>query len=606
MTLPALLPLCIGMAWAQLNITAEVDKTTVALDDQVVLSVVVTAPQAMLPEPQLPPLSNFSVYSSGRSQNVSIINGQVSSSIVHTYVMVPRFVGRATVGPISIAAQGRKAQTEPIEITVERPGSASRGAAGRARREEPAAEEERPRRAGAPEAFVTAEVDKKKAYVNEQATLSIKFYTAVSLLGNPQYSAPKMSGFISEDLPPERHGTVTLHGRPYYFSEIKTALFPAQPGKLAIGPATVACQIQSDASVDPFTADFFERFFSQGAAAPQTRELKSDPLVLEAQPLPEVGKPANFSGAVGRFSISAALDRPQAKAGEAVTLTVTVEGSGNLKSIGEPEMPSLEAFRVYDTVSSLNMDKRKDLVRGSKVFKTVIMPKTPGSFTVPPIALSYFDPEKKAYLRASTLPLAIKVEEGAPSPADRSESDFGPRPEPRGLTVVSRDIRYLKLAPSRSALSRLLEAAAAAGPIHSLPFLLLGLCAAWDGWRRRRLADPQAWRERAALKKALSRIKQAQAAADPQKSAALLAEALSRYLADKLGRPYSGLTWRRARESLLERHPRLPKALLEKTGSVWEDLDHVRFAPPSAGAGPSSLMAESLSWILKELDKELA
>src|SRR6185369_8183913 len=194
--------------------------------------------------------------------------------------------------------------------------------------------------------------------------------------------------------PPERHGQMRLKGRLYNYSEIKTALFAVQAGKLTIGPATVRCQIQQDVAMDPFAPDFFQKFFSPGLLQGQTKELKTDPMNLEVEPLPAEGRPASFTGAVGRFRIQAAVDKTAGKVGEAITLNVTLEGAGNLKVLGAPKLPDLPSFRVYDTLIDLHLNKAGDVVQGSKVFKTVLVPRASGSLKIPPISFSFFSPEK--------------------------------------------------------------------------------------------------------------------------------------------------------------------------------------------------------------------
>jgi len=575
-----------------MQISAEVNKTQVALDDQIVLAVTVMGPQASLPEPQMPPLPNFSVYSSGRSQNISFVNGKVASSVVHTFLLVPRFVGKGTIEPISVSAQGTKVQTQPIEIQVLPPGSSQKAAPPQ---QLPAARPQGPTQA--PDVFVTAEVDKARAYVNQQVTLSVRFYTAVNLLGNPQYNAPKTSGFISEDLPPERHGNTVFKGRTYYYSEIKTALFPAQAGRLSIGAALVRCQVQQDLTVDPFAPDFFERFFSRGLGGAQTREPRSEPLLVEALPLPEAGKPEDFSGAVGKFSVSAAVDRTRARVGEAVNLTVTVEGTGNLKVVGDPKLPRMDSLRAYETVSSLNLDKKGDLVRGSKVFKTVLVPRVSGDLTLPAISFSYFDPEQRAFRAAQTLPILIRVapgEGGASAPAAPAA--------PQGLATISEDIRYLKARTSPPLAVRALEAVAGAGGAHAIPFLVFAACLALAGLRELGEADPAGRRFRRAFRSASARMKSAaRSGSDPGQAAGLLSEALSVYLADKLGEPPAGLTLRRVQELLRQTQPQIGPKLLERIRALWEELDLLRFAP---GASGGDLSRETLE-LLKELEKEI-
>ncbi|MBI3551420.1 MAG: protein BatD [Elusimicrobia bacterium] len=618
--LTALLLWLPGSCWAQVTISAEVDKTDVALNDQIVLAVTVTGPQTSLPEPEIPSLPNFSIYSSGRNQNITFVNGSVSSSIIFTYVLEPRFVGKGVIPPIAVVYQGHRAQTSPIEIQVGRPGASAptptQQAPGPARANPiPAAPPQRAPAAAAPQppprerkavvagapVFVQAVADKKTAFVNEQVTLTVRFYTSVNLLGNPQYIAPKTDGFLAEDLPPERHGNTVISNRTYYFSEIKTALFPAQAGRLGVGPATVRVQIQQNVNVDPFATDFFEKFFSQGLVSAVTRDLVSEPLSIAAQALPEADKPKDFSGAVGRFSIAAAVDRSSVKVGDAVGLTVTVGGVGNLKAIGDPRMPELPSWRVYDTVTSLNLEKKDDKVQGSKVFKTVLVPRVSGDLQVPAIGFSYFDPEKRAYVRAESLPLAVKV---APSPGAPAVPAGAPPAgaAPQGVTAVSQDIRYLKGAVSRP-FSQLLEAVAGAGPVNAAPIFAFAFCLGLAQYRKAGSSDPAGARLRGAAKAAMGRIEESLKSGKPGKAAALMSDALTGYLADKLGQSASGLTLRRALELLGARRPPVDAALLEGVRELWSELDMRRFAPGAAGAGAK--VAQALRGLIAQLEEEL-
>lgn len=590
---------------ANVSITAEVNQTSVFLNDQIVLSVSVSGPHANLPDPQIPPMPNFSAYSSGRSQNISFVNGSLSSSIVHTYVLVPRFVGKGTIEPISLTYSGQTVKTAPIEIQVRPPTAA--GATPGAPTGAPAASRQRgsAREASGPEVFITAELDKKKAFVDEQVILTVRFYTAASLLGNPQYTAPKLNGFIAEDLPPERHGTTSIRGKTYYYSEIKTALFAASAGKLAIGPATVRCQVQEDVAVDPFASDFFQRFFSQGIVTGRARDLSSEPLTLVAEPLPDTGKPSNFSGAVGRYSISASVDKTAAKVGEAVNLVVTISGTGNLQSVGEPKLPDLPGFRGYETISSLNLDKKDDLVRGSKVFRTVLVPRVSGPQTIAPIHLSYFNPEKRAYMDAATLPITLHVAPGAAESAPAADFSGLRENTAKGLTAVAQDIRYLKNSPKVPASTRALEAVSSAGPWHTLPFLLFALTLSLTQYREMQRSDKKGTRFRGAAKASYSKIKEASGLRDKdaKKAALLLSEALGGFLAGKLGESASGLTLRRVQDLLRAHQPHLGAHRLEEIRDLWEELDGLRFAPGS-GSGAKTL-PDRLAKLIRELDKEI-
>ncbi|MCX5783587.1 MAG: BatD family protein, partial [Elusimicrobia bacterium] len=281
---------CAGNVCAQISISAETDKTSVALNESVSLSVTVSGAVSDIPDPEMPSMPNFNIYSSGRSQSISVINGKISSNLIYNYALMPRFVGKALISPIVIKYGGQTFQTRPVEITVTAPSATSQT--------QPKAQKQaKNRQSAGNDAFVTAEADRKEAYINEQINLSIKFYTAVPLLGNPDYSPPSIKGFLSEDLPPVRTGEKTIDGKLYYFSEIKAAIFGAAPGKAVIGPAIIRYQAREDAQVDPFEPDFFQKFFAQGAGSAITKEVRTEPIEINIKPLPDDGKPLSFNGA---------------------------------------------------------------------------------------------------------------------------------------------------------------------------------------------------------------------------------------------------------------------------------------------------------------------
>jgi len=602
-------------AWGQLSISAEVNKTQVALDDQVVLAVTISGGQASLPDPQPPPLPNFSVYSSGRSQNISFVNGRVSSSVTHTFVLVPRAVGKGLIPPITATTQGATAHTNPIEIQIMPPSSAVPAAPPQPGQAQPGPAPGRPAprqhspspaaAGGAPDVLVTAELDKSKAFVNEQVTLSVKFHTAVPLMGNPEYVPPKLEGVLSEDLPPLRHYNVVIKGRPYDVTEIKTALFPLQAGRLKIGNAVVRCQVQQGFNTDPFSPDFFERFFSQGVTASQTRTITSQPLVLEVSPLPTTGRPADFTGAIGRFSLTASVDKNHSKVGDAVNLTLTVQGTGNLKAIGEPALPNLPSWRVFDPVTSVNLEKKGDLVQGSKIIRTVLVPRVSGDLTIPPIRFSYFDPTRREYVGVVTAPLTVSVAPGEPNATPAVGYVAQAAAMAPGLTRVNEDISYLQTRMQSPLLTQALEAVASAGPVHAVPLLFFFWTLGLAFLRGLSASDPKGAQFRGAWKSASIRLRAAQKAADSREAAGLLTEALTGFLADKLSEPASGLTMRRVSELLQMRQPQIPAQAIKRIRALWEDLDSRRFAPASGGAEEDgAVLRQELSDLLHSLDKE--
>ncbi len=607
-------------ARAQVAIHASVDKTIVSLNEQITLTVSVTGSGGSIPDPQIPLLSNFSVYSSGKGQSISIINGQMETDTEYTYVLVPRFVGKGTIPPISISYGGRKYQTRPIIIKVSKNGaSANQGyprSGGAVSVQAPPgvsvqsgsgynyARNPTPRN---PDVFVKAVVDKKRVYVNEQATLSVKFFTGVSLAGSPQYNPPKLSGFISEDLPPQRNGQTVVNGRTYYYSEIKLALFPVQAGRLEIGPATVDCRIQKSLAVDPFSQSFLNNIFSGQLGMTQAETLHSEPLILTALPLPDKGKPANFSGAVGSFSLSASVDRTQVNVGDAVNLTLVISGQGNLKSLDAPAIPTMPDFHVYDTVNSLKLNKQNDIVQGSKFFKTILVPRISGTLTIPKIAFSFFNLKTRSYQTLYSPIIVLHVAKGAPGSGTGNVSNFSAA-APQDVSTISEDIRYLKPYQKVSLFERFLDFLSTAGLINFFPFLFFAFFFGLDQYEEMKVRNPLEVRKRQAFKKALQIIETAKKEhlSNPKEMTEKLSEALIRYLADKLGQSPSALTLKGLNQELQKANFRVSPNALENIKRVWDEIDSRRFAPAGATTQTAnSEIADDVSALIESIEREL-
>lgn len=599
-----------------LEISASVNRDSLTLEEQVMLNVTVSASGMgfgnSAPEPRMPAMPKFNVHSAGRSQNISFINGRVSTSIKHSYVLVPRFVGKAIIPPITVRAGGQAAATDPIEITVLRPSTPDpqpRPKAQPARRRQPPRKSGRlrPSRDGkrSPPLFVTAETDKKTPYVNEQVILTVRFHTAVPLLGNAEWEPPHTQGFLKEDLPPPQGKSVSLNGRTYYVTPIRMALFPIQPGKLKIGPTVIRCQVQKQMRVDPFSPDFFQRFFSQGLMGPVSRELKTKPISLTARALPEAGKPKDFTGAVGLFRVSAKVDRRKVKVGEAVTLSVTVQGRGNLKALGDLALPEMDTFRVFETVTSLSTGQDQKGIQGSKTYKTVLVPRVSGELKIPAIPFNFFEPKSRKYVTRRTSSIRITAAPGEKKAAPAVAFQGG-EPDGGEITKITADIRHIKSAPDDPAVQRLASMAAGAGWLHLAPLSVFLLALSSVVYRNRILQDPAGARSRRALSQAMRRVRDARRGAGPEQCAALLFETLSNYAADKLNRPASGLTLRDAQKAFRERFPGVPEGHLEQMRVLWQELEMFRFAPQEMQSSDASSLADGVRELVKALDEEIS
>jgi hypothetical protein len=584
---------------ADISISAQAVPQQVSVGENVTLQVTIEGQANINGSPALPDLPDFQVYSGGRSSNFTFINGQVSSSLQFTFILVPKHTGTFTIGPISITNNNKTYSTSPIQIVV---------GGGGAPRQAPAPVANAP--AGIPNApapagnrhanepvFITTQVDRHEVYVNEPVILTFRFYHRIPILAQPQYQPPSTSGFWAEDLPPQREYVTTLNGTEYQVTEIKTALFPTSAGKTAVGPATLVVQVEdfNRRAADPFADEFFRSFFSGARQV----GLKSEPIQVKVKPLPTKGRPEDFSGTVGQWALSARLDRQTAKVGEAVTLEIRVFGEGNVKSVGKIDLPPMTGFKVYESISSSDVQKQEYRVRGVKTFRTLLRPEITGDLTVPPIAYSFFNPKTERFEKMQVPALHLKVTAGEVTTQAFQGQGVNSVPEAGapGVKVIAKDIRYLKIQVPLNGPEKILPLEFWIAGFGLPPLLLAG---SWF-WRRRQdklASDPIYARKIAAGRSARAALHQAHLARsgkDSQKFYSALSLALMGYLADKLGLSRSGVTQREVIQRLIESGA--PEAKVTQLTELLDECDFARFAPgdrEAAAMEQHETLAESL------------
>jgi hypothetical protein len=557
-----------------ISFKASVDKTEVGLDDQITLTVSVSGNVKSIPQPTLPSLEGFTVYSAGRSQNFVYSGGKISSSVTFNYILTPRKEGKFTIGSAEIVLDGNTYRTNPIEVTV----------TGGAKPEEaptPSSKESVQRtELQGKDLFIETVVDKKKAYVNEQVTLTFRFYQGARLFNNPEYSPPSLTGFWAEDLPPRKQYYKVINGRQYFVQELKTALFPTAAGKQTIGPAELKCTVEDldrFLNRDPFAMlnrDLMS-LFRQG----KPEVLRSKPIEIEVLPLPEMGKPQNFKGTVGDFKLTVNVDKKEVEVGQPITLKMKISGAGNIKSVEEPAIPELRAFRIYNSGSSENVSKDNYLVGGTKTYEEVLIPKAQGKYTIPSLGFSFFDPKSKSYQTLRSEPILVTALPGAQTyPAEiaqLSQQEIG---------LTAKDIRYIKISAS--------ELKNQGGSLYKSPlflfFQLIPLLVLAISWRYQRQkeklnSDIGYARLKRAHKLAKKRLGQAQKLSSPEKSKEFyceVAKALIGYVGDKLNLPAYGLTKDRIELELSNRG--VEKEKIDHLLKLLDSCDYARFAPGSS------------------------
>ena len=199
----------------------------------------------------------------------------------------------------------------------------------------------------------------------------------------------------------------------------KVQLIPLQAGEVSLDPVELDNNIyfiKADASSGKNSSQglggLLDRLFEpevSGTPFTQHIVLESKPVTIHVKPLPEAGKPMDFNGAVGKYSIRASIDSKEVDTGDAAKLTVTIKGSGNLPVINAPAVNWPAEMESYDVNTKENIDKTKVPLSGSKTYAYSFISNRPGKYVIPPVKLSYFDPASHSYKTIETDPVDLRV-----------------------------------------------------------------------------------------------------------------------------------------------------------------------------------------------------
>lgn len=381
-----------------------------------------------------------------RSQQSStqIINGKVSSSssITYTYILMAGDAGTYTIPAASIEANGEKIFSNAVTIKVLPPDQSASGSKGSQKSSAQAGNQAASGRITSNDLFITATASKTTVHEQEAILLTYKVYTLVNLrqlFGK----MPDLKGFHTQEIELPQQKTFSLEhykGRNYNTTVwSQYVLFPQQTGKLEIPSITfegvVAIQTVSD---DPFDA-----FFNGGGYQEVKKKIVTPKLTINVQPLPS--KPANFSGGVGEFTLASSINAKDVKTNDAVTIKLTISGSGNMKLISTPEVKFPEDFEVYDPKVTNNFEASRAGLSGTQTIEYLAIPRHAGNFTIPPVEFTYFDLKSNSYKTLKTEAYNINVAKGQGN-ADQVIADFTNK---ENVKVLGQDIRFIKLGDTK-------------------------------------------------------------------------------------------------------------------------------------------------------------
>ncbi len=415
--------------------SATVDKKKVALNDYFELTY--TIENADLKQFQPPDLSNFRLLGGpNQSTSMQIINGSMSRSVSLSYVLQPKTVGTVEIAPASFQYKGKVFKSNSVTVEAVQAGSSTTSP------DQSQNETQQPGNEIADNVFIRAYVDKTNPYLGEQITVTFKLFTRLSIVNYGIDKMPALTGFWSNDIEFPQQLEVkkeVVDGVAYNVGTIrKVALFPQRDGTLEIDPLEMEAVVRIQQASR--RRSFFDDFF--GGYQDVKHTMKTNKININVKPLPRANRPTDFNGAVGDFSFDVSLNQTTTKVNEPLTYRIKISGQGNIKLIEEPKLDLPPDFEAYDPKVSETNPKGANPVKGSKTYEYLLIPRRPGEYRLPALNFSYFDPDKKDYVRLSSQEYLIKVEKGDGTYSSNTNQITGVSKE--NVELLGQDIRYIK------------------------------------------------------------------------------------------------------------------------------------------------------------------
>ena len=352
-------------------------------------------------------------YTSSES-SFQMVNGHTSSSssITYTYTLYAAKSGVYNIPAAHARVGGKQISSRPAKVTVV--GSAQGRGNNSPKMHEDDNYQPHMKAAGSAisgrDLFIKVSANKKKVYEQEPILLTYKVYTLVDLT-QLEGKMPELTGFHTQEIPLPQQKSFHIervNGKPYRtVTWSQYVMYPQMTGKMEIPSITFkGIVVHQNRSVDPF-----EAFFNGGSGYVEVkRNIVAPSIKIDVLPLPH--KPANFSGGVGKFNISAQLNKNELKAGDPLSLRIVVGGIGNLKLIKQPVVNFPKDWDKYDPKVTDKTKLTSNGLEGNMIYDILAVPRNQGHYTIPPVELTYYDTSLNQYKTIKTQSFEIEVAKG--------------------------------------------------------------------------------------------------------------------------------------------------------------------------------------------------
>lgn len=605
----------LGVMGQNIEFTAS-SKPVVAVGETFTLSFTLNAQGSGF---RLPNFQGFNILSgpnTSTTSSIRSINGRTSMAITYTYTYYLQANKEGTfeipAATVSVGNKSYSSNTLTIKVVKNPNSSAQSSGYGMQGQSSGSQRQQNQVNSGTNDVFIKAFSSKNDPMQGEGIVVTYKIFTKVPIAQISISKLSSFSGFWSQNLIREndklQQSTQTIDGQQYLVADIrKIALFPLKSGKLVIDPLQLECVAQvkrqsKSRTGDPFFDDFFNDPFFNPSTANVEKTLTSNALVINVRPLPEVGKPSDFSGAVGNFTFNTEIDRNRLKANEAINLKCVISGKGNIQLIDKLNVVFPPDFETYDPKVTSDIKTSGAGINGSQTFEYLVIPRKPGRFTIKPINFSYFDLEKRKYITLSSPQFTVDVEKGTGESSVITYS--GANKE--DIKYIGSDIRHIKDKPF--VLSRqgtFFFGSMTFWLLLLIPFLLFLAVIIMGRKLSERRSDTILMKNLKATKVARKRLRKAEnflKTGDQEEFYIEISQALWGYLSDKFSIPIADLSIDSVYEALVRKN--VKEEIIRQFIETLNNTEFARFAPGQKTVNMERIYNEALE-IISKIEREL-
>lgn len=566
--------------------TASIERDTISLGESVGFSLTFDGAQ---PDgtPTLPTVAGLQFSYNGPSSQFSFVNGQTTTKITHNYTITPRQVGDFTIPALSATLGNQKLTTQPVQLKVLKPGAPPPEAVA----------------AGTQPAFLRLELTKTNLYLGEVITGEFQLYVrdGVQGISQFQFTGTPTEGLTLGKMVEQQRRRVQVGNAGYTVIPIAVVISPIKTGPLSIGPVTANVVVELPGSNNRRRDAFMDPFGMFNNNERRQLSLVAEEVAIQCQPLPQSTKPADFTGAVGNFTMAVSIGPTNVATGDPITVRVQISGRGALDGLTLPEQTAWGNFKAYPPTAKVETSDPLG-VQGTKTFEEIISPENADIQELPPFTFSFFDPETKTYRTLKHPATKLTVRPGgnvvAPTIAATTKNTSSDA-APTQVDIVPIKQRLGSVTPQHrlTGFTRTYLALNLAPALALVGFVV---------WRKRTDAlahNPRLRRQRAAAAAIQAGLERLHNHAAQNQSDAFFAE-LVRLLQEKLGaqldRPASAITEAVIDEKLRPRG--LPDSTLDELHALFQACNLARYAPIKSSHELAALIPK-LEAALRKLDE---